>query len=89
MLVEKILLARWQKMTILLHYLGFALRPRFYDVTLPNQNDGNVRERKTLCTVSQQLLIWEIEFSVGDGVNPVCSYVLERMLEDLKNVMKI
>ena len=29
--VEKILLARWEKMTIPLHCLGFALCPRFYD----------------------------------------------------------
>nr|KAJ0200836.1 hypothetical protein LSAT_V11C600315340 [Lactuca sativa] len=29
--VEKIILARWEKMTIPLHCLGFALSPRFYD----------------------------------------------------------
>ena len=29
--VEKIVLARWEKMTIPLHCLGFALTPRFYD----------------------------------------------------------
>ncbi|GJX36114.1 putative ribonuclease H-like domain-containing protein [Tanacetum coccineum] len=29
--VEKIILARWDKMTIPLHCLGFALTPRFYD----------------------------------------------------------
>ncbi|KAJ9567783.1 hypothetical protein OSB04_003749 [Centaurea solstitialis] len=29
--VEKIVLARWEKMTIPLHCLGFALNPRFYD----------------------------------------------------------
>ncbi|XP_023754202.1 TMV resistance protein N [Lactuca sativa] len=30
--IEKILLARWEKMTIPLHCLGFALCPRFYDI---------------------------------------------------------
>ncbi|KAJ9564787.1 hypothetical protein OSB04_000753 [Centaurea solstitialis] len=29
--VEKIVLARWEKMTIPLHCVGFALNPRFYD----------------------------------------------------------
>ncbi|GKC11047.1 putative hAT dimerization domain, ribonuclease H-like superfamily protein [Tanacetum coccineum] len=31
--VQKIVLARWEKMTIPLHCLGFALTPRFYDKT--------------------------------------------------------
>lgn len=30
--VEKIVLSRWEKMTIPLHCLAFALSPQFYDI---------------------------------------------------------
>ncbi|KAJ9538755.1 hypothetical protein OSB04_031488 [Centaurea solstitialis] len=44
--VENIILARWEKMTIPLHCLGFALSPRFYDKNyLEEMAPGGVRRK--------------------------------------------
>lgn len=44
--IEKIVLARWEKMTIPLHCLGFALSPRFYDRSyLDDLAPGGVRRK--------------------------------------------
>ena len=44
--VEDIVLRRWEKMTIPLHCLGFALSPRFYDISyLETLAPGGVRRK--------------------------------------------
>ncbi|GJT31913.1 putative hAT dimerization domain, ribonuclease H-like superfamily protein [Tanacetum coccineum] len=69
---EKIILARWDKMTIPLHCLGFALTPRFYDT----------RYIEALAPGGQQRRAPNLEKEVMTGVIDAFERIAENQEED-------
>ncbi|GJT13700.1 putative hAT dimerization domain, ribonuclease H-like superfamily protein [Tanacetum coccineum] len=70
--VEKIILARWDKMTIPLHCLGFALTPRFYDT----------RYIEALAPGGQQRRAPNLDKEVMTGVIDAFERIAENQEED-------